>query len=44
MVKVDKIATIYDSNCFHKSKIDTKYCIAILAKFIFLFNQGENFT
>jgi hypothetical protein len=40
MVKVDKVATIYEANAFHKSKIDTKSCISILAKFIFLFNQG----
>lgn len=44
MVKVDKTATMYEAKCFHDSRIDSKKCIGILAKLIYLFNQGEPFT
>ena len=44
MVKVDKTATIYEAKSFHDSRIDPKKCISVLAKLIYLFNQGESFT
>lgn len=44
MIKVDKTATLYEAKSFNDSRIDPKKCISILAKFIYLFNQGESFT
>lgn len=44
MVKVDKTATIYETKLFDDSRVDPKKCINILAKLIYLFNQGEAFT
>ena len=40
IIKIDKANTIMDAKCFNEPKIDPKKCIQILAKLIYLFNQG----